>query len=114
MLPGIVGAIAYLSLQMFDTAWSGAVGFVGGVFAAPGLLAVGAPFGDRDLYPLAVAASGVLWVLVGLIASRRATRHPMATWSDYWRHYGWLVAGIWAGVGAALVIATVAVGDAIV
>ena len=46
---------------------SGAVGLIGGVFAAPGLLLVGAPFGERDLYPLAVGGSVLLWLLVGLV-----------------------------------------------
>jgi hypothetical protein len=41
IVPTIVGAVAYFSLQLFDTAWSGAVGLIGGVFAAPALLAAG-------------------------------------------------------------------------
>lgn len=109
IVPAIVGAIAYLSLQWFDSALSGAVGLVGGVFAAPALLVAGAPFGDRDLYPFAVVASAVMWMLVGFLAARRATRNPMATWSDFWRHYAWLCAGVWVGAGAALAIAGVSV-----
>jgi hypothetical protein len=114
LLPGALGAIAYASLQLFDTPWSGAVGLVGGYFAAPTLLAVGAPFADRSIYPLAVAASGLLWFLVGLLASRRATRNPMATWSDFWRHYCWMLVGIWTGVAIALAVAMWQIGDSIV
>jgi hypothetical protein len=112
--PGALGAIAYLSLQLFDTAWSGTVGLIGGYLAAPTLLAVGAPFADRGIYPLAVAASGLMWLLVGLLAARRATRNPMASWTDFWRHYGWMVFGIWTGVVIALGVAMWQVGDSVV
>ena len=112
-MPAIVGGIAYLSLQLFDTAWSGAVGLIGGVWAAPALLAAGAPFGDREMYPIAVAASGLLWILVGLLAARRATRNPMATWVDFWRHYAWLCAGIWIGASAALIVAALTISDSL-
>lgn len=114
LVPAIVGGIAYLSLRLFDTAWSGVIGLVGGVFAAPALLAVGAPFGDRGLYPLAIASSAVVWLLVGLLASRRATRNPMATWADFWRHYAWMCAGIWAGAGIALVVAALSISDSLI
>jgi hypothetical protein len=113
VVPAIVGGIAYASLHLFDTAWSGAVGLIAGVWAAPALLAAGAPFGERSLYPLAVAASALLWILVGFLAARRATRNPMATWSDFWRHYAWMCAGVWAGASLALAIAAVAISDSL-
>ncbi len=113
IVPALVGAIAYFSLQLFDTPWSGAVGLIGGVFAAPALLAAGAPFGDRGMYPLAIAASGLLWLLVGMLAARRATRNPMATWSDFWRHYAWMCAGVWAGAALALVVAALSISDSL-
>ncbi len=113
IVPTIVGGIAYFSLRLFDTAWSGAVGLIGGVFAAPALLAAGAPFGDRELYPLAIVASGLLWLLVGLLAARRATRNPMATWGDFWRHYAWMCAGVWAGAGIALAVAALSISDSL-
>lgn len=112
-MPAIVGAIAYFSLRLFDTAWSGAVGLIGGVFAAPALLAAGAPFGDRGSYPIAIGASAILWLLVGLLAARRATRNPMAMWSDYWRHYAWMCAGVWAGAATALLVAALAISDSL-
>ena len=113
IVPAIVGGLASLSLRLFDTAWSGAVGLIGGVFAAPALLAAGAPFGDRGLYPLAVAASGLLWLLVGFVAARRATRNPMATWADFWRHYAWMCAGVWAGAAIALGVAALSISDSL-
>lgn len=111
--PAIVGAIAYSSLQLFDSAWSGAVGLIAGVWAAPVLLAAGAPFGDSSLYPWAMAASALLWFLVGLLAARRATRNPMATWGDFWRHYAWMCAGIWVGASAALIVAALTISDSL-
>lgn len=111
LIPGVVGAIGYLALQLSDAPWSGTVGLLGGYFGAPTLLVVGAPFADRELYPLAVAAAGVMWLLIGLLASRRATRNPMASWADYWRHYAWLLGGVWLGVAVALAVATVRIGS---
>jgi len=111
IVPGIVGFIAYWSLQLFDTAWSGVVGLVGGVLAAPVLLLVGAPFGDRGSYPLAVLASGVLWMAIGLFAAFRATRNPLADWREFWKQFVPLMFGVWAGACAALLIATVTIGD---
>jgi len=113
IVPGILGTVAFLSLQLFDTAWSGAVGLIGGVFAAPGLLVVGAPFGSKDLYPIAILASVGLWLLVGVLASRRATRNPMATWTDFWRHFAWLCGGIWVGCSAAMIAAASTVGESL-
>lgn len=114
LIPGTVGLIAYLALQLSDAPWSGTVGLIGGYLGAPVLLVVGAPFADRGSYPLAVAASGVIWILVGWLASRRATRNPMASWADYWRHYLWLLGGVWLGVVVALGVATVQIGSGVV
>ncbi len=112
-VPTIIGVLAYASLKYSDAAPSGAMGLLGGVIAAPGLLVVGAPFGDSNQYPLAIAASSVLWIMIGLLASRQATRNPLATWADYWRHYFWLAGGIWVGAAIALGLATVSIGEAL-
>jgi hypothetical protein len=112
-VPATVGAVAYAALHWSDAAWSGVVGLLGGVFAAPGLLLVGAPFGERDLYPLAVAGSGALWLVLGFVASRRATRNPMASWKDFWRHFGWLCGGVWIGCAVALGIAAAVISDSL-
>jgi len=110
-IPATIGLVAYASLQLSDSAWSGAVGLIGGYFAAPALLAIGAPFADRTIYPIAALASGAMWFLVGVLATRRATRNPMATWGDFWRHYSWMLLGIWVGVVLALAVATVQIGS---
>ncbi len=114
LVPAAIGAVAYVALEYSSASWSGAVGLAGGVIAAPGLLAVGAPFGNSNLYLLAIAVSGVLWMAVGLVAARRATRNPLATWSDFWRHYLWLAGGIWVGSLIALGLATIALGEALI
>ncbi len=112
--PLALGLFSLLVLRLFDGKLSGYVGLVCGVFAAPLLLAVGAPFSDSSLYPIGVALSAMLWLVVGAIAARRTTRNPMASWGDFWRTYGWLAGGIWLGAGAALLIAKYSVGQALI
>jgi hypothetical protein len=111
--PAVVGAIAWLALELADERWSGLVGLFGGVVAAPGLLVAGAPLADESRYPLAVLASAPLWVAIGFVASRRATRWPMATWREYWREYAWMFAGVAAGASGALVAATMILGESL-
>src|ERR687897_753156 len=108
--PAVLGAVALVALNLGDSTASGLVGLVLGVFAAPGLLAVGAPFSSATLYPIGIGLSIVLWLVVGYLAARRATRNPMATWTDFWRIYWWLAVGIWIGATAALVIARYTIG----
>jgi hypothetical protein len=114
IIPSILGIMAFAALQLSDSTLSGPFGLIGAYLAAPGLLVVGAPFSDRELYPIAVLGSAGLWLIVGFVAARKATRNPMATWGDYWRHYLWLLGGVWCGVAGALLIATLRLGDGIV
>jgi hypothetical protein len=112
--PVVLGAVALVALNIGDSTASGLVGLVLGVFAAPGLLAVGAPFSSATLYPIGIGVSVVLWLVVGYVAARRATRNPMASWADFWRNYWWLAVGIWIGASAALVIARYTLGEALI
>ena len=114
MPPGIIGVIAWMALRLAEGRTSGLIGLVGAVIAAPALLVVGAPFADDTRYPLAVIASGVMWMVIGLIAARRATRSPMATWSDYWRQYTSFFTGISLGAIGALIVATIVLGESLV
>ncbi len=111
--PAVLGLLAIIVLKLFDGKLSGYVGLLLGVFAAPGLLVIGAPFSDRSLYPIGVTISVLLWLVVGAVAAHRTTRNPMASWADFWRNYAWLAAGIWLGALGALLVARVAVGDLI-
>lgn len=108
--PVVLGALSLLLLKGFESYATGMTGLVLGFFAAPALPALGAPFSSTSLYPLAIGISVALWLMVGLICARRATRNPMATWSDYWRNYWWLAGGIWTGAGAAMFVARFVVG----
>lgn len=110
----VIGATAWLALELGDNRTSGLIGLIGGVSAAPGLLVAGAPFADDARYPLAVIASAPLWLLLGLIASRRATRGPIASWRDYWREMGWLTIAVIVGACAALVAATNILGESLI
>ena len=112
--PAVLGAAALLCLNLGDSQLSGYAGLVLGVFAAPALLAVGAPFSSTSVYPIGVTLSVLLWLIVGAITAHRTTRDPMATWSDFWRNYAWLAGGIWIGALAALAVARFVVGDALI
>ncbi len=110
----VLGAIAMVVLRLGDGRASGLIGLVTGVSAAPGLLVAGAPFADDGGYPLAVVASIPVWLILGLIASRRATKRAMATWTDYWRELLWLTIGVVIGAIAALVAATSILGESLI
>ena len=101
--PAVLGCISLLLLHSHTSLVRGVVGFLTAIFAAPGLLVVGAPLrSGGSVYLAAVAGSAVLWMIVGAISARRATRLPAALWRDYWHEYVWLAAGVWLGVVAAL------------
>ena len=97
--PGILGVFSLLLLRGHTSLVRGVAGFLTAILAAPGLLVAGAPLrSGRSVYLGAVVGSAVLWMIVGAIAARRATRMPAASWRDYWREYIWLAAGVWLGV----------------
>ena len=107
----MIGSFAWLVLRVGEGRTSGLIGLVGGVIAAPGLLVAGAPFADDTFHLHAVAGSALLWMAIGWLASRRATRSPIATWSDFWREYVWLGAGVALGAVGALVAAAALLGE---
>jgi hypothetical protein len=101
--PGILGVVSLLLLRGHTSLVRGIVGFLTAILAAPGLLVAGAPLrSGRSVYLGAVVGSAVLWMIVGAIAARRATRMPAASWRDYWHEYIWLAAGVVLGVVLAL------------
>ena len=111
--PAIVGIGGAALLRIGDSRPTGIAGLVTGLWAAPGLLVLGAPLSDTDLHPFGIGLSIVVWLLIGFVASRRATRDPMADWWQYWRHYLWAAAGILLGVVAALVVVGVVFREAL-
>lgn len=110
----VLGAVALISMEVSDSRTSGMVGLLGGVAAAPGLLVVGAPFGDDARYPIAVLLSVPLWLALGLLASRRATVRSLASWSDYWRELLWLTIAVIAGAAIALIAAASILGESLI
>ena len=109
----VLGATAWLSLRIGDGRTSGLIGLVAGVSAAPGLLLAGAPFADESRYPVAVVASMALWLVLGVLASRRATRSTVASWRDFWREMILLSIAVVLGAIAALAGATWMLGESL-
>lgn len=101
--PLVAGALGALLLWGSDTGWRGIPGFGLVVAAAPVLPIAGVPAGGgQTRYAAAIAASAVLWLIIGVVATRRATRSPVATWSDWVDEYRRLAIGAAAGGLAAL------------
>jgi len=111
--PAVLGVVSLLLLRNNTSTVRGVLGFLTAVLAAPGLLVAGAPMkGGTGLYLAAAVGSVVLWVLIGIAATARATRRPVATWGDYWKEYLWLAGAVWLGVVGALVAANLILGGA--
>ena len=112
--PGVLGAISLLLLRGHTSLVRGVAGFLTAVLAAPGLLVAGAPLrSGGKVYLGAIVGSALLWMVVGAISAKRATRLPVASWRDYWREYVWLAAGVWLGVVVALVAVNLVFGRAL-
>lgn len=113
-VPAVLGVLSLLMLHNSHSTARGIGGFVAAVFAAPLLPAFGAPIRTGgSVYVLAVVASAVVWLVIGLVASRRATMRPLATWGGYWAEYLLLALSVWAGVVLSLVAANLVLGRAL-
>lgn len=111
--PAALGLFSLLLLRDNTSTTRGVLGFLAAVLAAPGLLVAGAPMANSTgLYTLAVLGSAAVWLLIGVVATRRATRTPVASWRDYWKEYLWLAGGVWLGVIGALVAGNLILGGA--
>lgn len=109
--PVVLAAIGGLLLWGSDSGKRGLPGFVALVLGAPVLPLLGVPAeGGSGRYALAGLASTVLWLVIGLVAARRATRLPVAGWAEWRREYFPLAIGVWVGAIAALIIAGTMVG----
>jgi hypothetical protein len=92
----------------------GVGGFALAVLAAPGLLVAGVPLRHGNAVLLgAVAGSALMWFVLGVVASRRATAVPVCSWRDFWREHLWLAAGVWLGVLGAGLAANLVMGRAL-
>lgn len=89
----------------------GVVGFLLVVMAAPTLSVLGAPaVGSIAIYALAAVTSVALWLALGHLAARRATRRAVASWPEWRREFMPLAVGVWAGALLALAVAAVVLG----
>ena len=115
LLPAaVLGALAVVLLHGNTATGRGVAGFAATMLSAPALMAFGIPLASGShRFLLGIVVSALLWLLVGIVAARRATRSPVATWRDFWREYLWLAAGIWFGVVVALVAIELVVGRAL-
>jgi len=113
--PAALAAVAWMLVHDNASTVRGVASFLLAALAAPVLLVAGVPLsGGPGAHLWAIAASAALWLLVGMVASHRATRLPVATWRDFWRDYLWLAAGVWLGVVAALAAANLLLGRTLV
>ena len=113
--PAAIGGLAWWLVHGGESTLRGVLGFLFGVLAAPVMLLAGVPLeGSSAVYLVSVAGSAVLWLLVGLVAARRATRTPVASWRDFWREYLWVAAGVWLGTIGALVAANLLLGRTLI
>lgn len=111
--PAALGATALLLLRNNTSTIRGVLGFLAAVLATPGLLVGGAPMtGGTGFYLAAALGSAVMWLLIGIAATARATRRPVASWGDYWKEYLWLAGAVWLGVIGALIGANLILGGA--
>ncbi|MFZ4720384.1 MAG: hypothetical protein ACOYMR_13225 [Ilumatobacteraceae bacterium] len=113
--PVLMGALAWWLVRENSSTVRGVGSFALAVLAAPGLLVAGVPLaGDGRVRTIAIAGSALLWLVLGVVAARRATRTPVASWRDFWREYLWLAGGVWIGVVGALVAANLILGRTLV
>lgn len=113
--PAVLGVAGALMLRGNTTSTArGLGGFALAVLAAPGLLVAGVPLRHGNAVLLgAVAGSALMWFVLGVVASRRATAVPVCSWRDFWREHLWLAAGVWLGVVGAGLAANLVMGRAL-
>lgn len=111
---GVLGLLSVLLLRNNTSTVRGVLGFAAAVLAAPALMPFGIPLAtESGRMLLGIVVSAVLWFSIGIVAARRATRSPVATWRDYWREYLWLAAGVWLGVLGGLLVIEIVLGRAL-
>jgi hypothetical protein len=109
-----MGVLSLMLVQSSHGAGRGVLSFLLAIGAAPALLVYGVPLSHgTGTYLPAIGLSALGWLAIGVIASFRATRRPVATWRDFWREYLWLAVGVWLGTGGALLAADLLLGRAL-
>jgi hypothetical protein len=104
---GFVGGV----LIALPGALLGVIGFLLLVMAAPTLSVLGVPAVTSPvIYAAGAATSVVLWLVIGRLAARRATRRAVASWPEWRREFLPLAAGVWFGALLALALAAFVLG----
>ena len=112
--PAVVGVVAWWLVQGNGSTLRGTLGFLLAAIAAPTLLVAGVPLATGNgVYGMSLAGGALWWLALSTVAARRATRAPVATWTDFWREYTWLAAAVAAGAVLALVAADLLLGRAL-
>lgn len=112
--PAVAGAAAVMLVQGNGGTVRGVLGFLLAVMAAPSLLVAGVPMATGPgPYGLALIGGLLWWLVLSAVAARRATRTPVATWSDFWREYSWLAGATALGAVLALLAADLVLGRAL-
>lgn len=107
----VLGIVAVAVLRIGTTAATGATGFVLAVLGAPMLVVAGIPLrSGTGVFAIAIAASAMLWALLGLWAARRAAARPAPRWVTFWAEYAWMAVSVWAGLALSLLVSSLAVG----
>ena len=110
-LPVVTGIAALAALVFGEGRTAAVLTLLSGVVAAPGLLVVGAPIADQGTYPLAILGSVPFWVFLGWVAARRASRHPITAWREFWMEMGLLYIAVATGAVAGVLIAAIRLGE---
>jgi hypothetical protein len=106
VVPLMLAAVATAAMWGSTSWWRGALGLVAAMAAAPLLPVVGVPAaGGLARLVLGGVGSAALWMLLGAVAARRATRTPGASWPEWRREYGRLAVGAMVGGVGALAVA---------
>ena len=71
------------------------------------------PLPSGSVAGVAVVASIPMWLVLGWLASRRATRSTVASWRDYWREMTFLTIAVVLGAIVALAAATSILGESL-
>ncbi len=111
ILPAFLGAIAVMVERDSTSAGRGIGGFVLAVLAAPALPMAGVPLRTgTGVILVAVGASALLWLLIGVFAALRATRSGQPRWARFWGEYAWMLLAVWTGTAVGLLAANLVLG----
>jgi len=111
ILPALLGAIAVMVERDSTSAGRGIGGFLLALMAAPVLPMAGVPLRTgTGVILVAVGASALLWLLLGVFAAQRATRSAQPRWARFWGEYAWMLLAVWTGTAVGLLAANLVLG----